>query len=198
MLVASAMLIATSGKALAQRADQSGGAASSTAAVLENIQREAKQIEQLKAALESPDQSVRVSAFSAMVESGNPALVELAITTAFASADQATKALAIRAAFASVQVMEVALSEPHAASEQMQQDLVTVRRGNSATVRDIKYDQNTGKFTGYFSSGHVSGTNISFITRSCTGSLNNEEGSWNFQGKVRCGSSVFDGTFKLR
>jgi len=170
--------------------------------VLESIQREAKEAEQLRAALQSPDQSVRVAAFWAMVNSGNPAFAEMAITTAFANADQATKALAIRAAFASVQVMEIELTLPQDASEKAKEDLGDAIGHALATISEIKYDAKTGKFEGRSmnidSSGQVSGMTISFKTRNCSGTLLNKEGTWVFQGKVRCESSVFAGTFRLR
>lgn len=170
--------------------------------VLENIQRDAKEVEQLRAALQSPDQSVRVAAFWAMVNSGNPALAEMAITTAFANADQATKALAIRAAFASIRVMEVELTLPQDASEEAKRELGQALGHSFATISNIKYDSNSGKFQGHFggydSSGQVSGMTISFQTMGCAGTLTNKEGTWMFQGKVRCQAFTYPGTFRLR
>ncbi|MDG4601613.1 MAG: hypothetical protein P9C48_00220 [Defluviicoccus sp.] len=193
--------LAMTGKGFTQAPAKPIGEGSGTS-VLESIQREAKEVEQMRAALQSPDQSVRVAAFWAMVNSGNPALSEMAITTAFANADQATKVLAVRAAFASVQVLEVELTLPQDASEPARRDLGQAIGHGMATISEIKYDAKTGKFQGRSmsldSSGQVSGITISFKTNGCSGTLVNKEGTWVFQGKVRCESSVFAGTFRLR
>ncbi len=170
----------------------------SPASVLERIQKESKEFEQLRSALTSPAESVRVAAFNAMIESGNLSLRELAITTAFASDDEALRSLAIRAAFSSVQVITVTLITSEKPSYQEKRDVTKARGSKSATVSSIKYDVKTGKFTGADASGQVSGTVITFQTRGCAGSLTNKKGTWEFQGKVRCGKSVFDGTYKLR
>lgn len=195
--------LAMTGKGLAQAPAKPSGEGSGTS-VLESIQREAKEAEQLRAALQSPDQSVRLAAFRAMVNSGNPAFAEMAITTAFANADQATKALAIRAAFESVQVMEVELTLPQDAPEGAKPKLDSALKGSFATISDIKYDSKTGKFQGQVSgfgtngSGQVSGMTISFQTPGCAGTLVNKEGTWIFQGKVRCEAFTYPGTFRLR
>jgi hypothetical protein len=193
--------LAMTGKGFTQAPAKPSGEGSGTS-VLESIQREAKEAEQLRAALQSPDQSVRLAAFWAMVNSGNPAFAEMAITTAFANADQATKALAVRAAFASVQVMEVELSLPQDASVEAKKELGVALANSWATITDIKYDLKSGKFQGSIphgiGSGQVSGMTISFQTPGCSGTLNNKEGTWIFQGKVRCNASTYPGTFRLR
>jgi archaellum component FlaC len=157
-----------------------------------------RDVERLLALLESPDQSSRIVAFYAIINSGRPSSSELAINKAFASSDEVLRGLAFRAAFSLIKVMEIELSEPKNPSDREKRDLQHARITNSAMVDDIKYDVKTGKFSGNFSSGQVSGSIITFRTRSCTGSLNNKVGSWRFQGNVRCGASVFEGTYNLR
>ena len=196
----SVAFFALSAQTLAQSTIPAAAEDSSPAAILENIQRQAGEIAQLRSALDNPEQSARIAAFNAMVNSGNSALEELAIATAFASADEATKALAIRAAFKSVQVLEVELSGPQDPSDDTTKALEYIRRHSGATIKNIEYDPQTGKFAGKDRNdqGQVSGRNIAFSTSRCGGSLNNKEGTWEFLGKVRCGNSVFDGKFTLR
>ena len=66
--------------------------------VLKRANAASSELEQLRQNLRSPDQSVRVSTFQAMIESNNPSLKEVAISEAFASLDEAMKTMAFRAA----------------------------------------------------------------------------------------------------
>lgn len=198
LLLATALIPSPALSAPLQPTSASAPAPGTPTSLLERIYTRADEIEKLRAALDHPDLSVRLAAFDVMVNSSNPALRELAITTGHTSDDEAIRALAIRAAFAGVQVMEVTLAAPEGASEQEQEKLQSERRKNGGRVSAVEYDPASGKFTGYFSSGQVSGTVLTFTTTSCTGTLTNAKGTWDFQGTVRCGGSVFEGHYSLR
>jgi hypothetical protein len=59
-------------------AQQNNSTAETPAEVLRNIPHNSNDIEQLRAGLSSPDPSVRVATFSAMMQSNNPSLTTIA------------------------------------------------------------------------------------------------------------------------
>lgn len=71
-------------------------AQSSAAEMLEQARARAREMEELKAVLNGPDQNMRPASFDIMVNSGDEAMRQIAIDTGLASADPLTQAMAFK------------------------------------------------------------------------------------------------------
>ena len=157
----------------------------SPADVLRNLQHSSDDIEQLRAALHSPNPSVRSAAFTAMMQSDNPALRTLAIDEGHAGSDAVLRDLSSRAAFGELRSLIV---EPTAdmSSPDMQSSLINFSSDRGLQIRAEKYDPTSGVFTVIQGQGQVSGTRLTFRTTFCQGTLVAVEGSWVYEGQVVC------------
>jgi hypothetical protein len=180
--VAPALLACLSvGVSMAQQAQPR---AQSSTEVLRSIQQSSGDIEQLRAGLHSPDASVRVSTFTAMINSNNPSLVALAINEGHVSSDAALQDLAARAAFRELTGF---LVEPSGEiSPDTQSAFATFSTENGLRGKVEKYDWGSGTFTLLFGQGQISGSRLSFRTNFCQGSLAVVAGSWTYEGLVVC------------
>ena len=152
--------------------------------VLKNAQQNAGDIGQLRAALQSPDPSVRASAFTSMIESNNPSLIAMAINEGHVSSDAAVRDLAARAAFRELRAFQI---EPDGdVSPDTQNAIIDLsdERGLRVVVAD--YNWVTGIFTNFAGQGQISGSRLTFRTQSCQGTLPAKEGSWMYDGLVIC------------
>jgi hypothetical protein len=152
--------------------------------VLRNIQQSSGDIEQLRAGLHSPDQSVRVSTFTAMINSNNPSLIAVAINEAHVASDAALQDLAALAAFRELQTF---LVEPSGEiAPDMQNAFVSFSDSYGLHGKIDKYDWASGAFTIFGGQGQISGSRLTFRTSSCQGTLAAVQGSWSYEGLVVC------------
>lgn len=157
------------------------------AEVLRNIQHSSNDIEQLRAGLTSPDPSVRVATFSAMMQSNNPSLTALAINEGHASADASLRDLAARAAFA--QTLGLIIEPSFDIAPEMQKNFMYFSSVYALRVKIAKYDWRAGLFMiAGGGEGQISGTRLTFRDAQCQGSLAAVEGSWTYEGNVVCAS----------
>jgi hypothetical protein len=180
-LILAALGFISSSSAIAQ---QPQPRAQSAAEVLRSIQQSSGDVEQLRAGLRSPDPSVRVSTFAAMINSNNPALYTVAINEGHVSSDAALRDLAARAAFRELSAFIV---EPGAdLPPESQATLVTFSETRGLHAKIEKYDWGTGQFVVTVGQGQISGSRLTFKTAWCQGSLAAVEGSWTYEGLVVC------------
>lgn len=161
---------------------QSAPRAQTPTEVLRNIQHSSDELEQLRAQLQSPNPSVRATAFNAMVESNNATLVTIAINEGHASADAVLRDLSARAAFRQLLSFKV---EPSGDVSAQQDDYLFFVNGGLQTKLS-KYDPAAGLFILPSGEGQISGNRLTFRSGYCQGSLAALEGSWTYEGPVTC------------
>jgi hypothetical protein len=175
------LMLLSIGSAAAQ---QTQPRAQSPTEVLRSSQQSAGDIEQLRAGLHSPDLSVRVSTFTAMINSNNPSLVSIAINDGHVSSDASLQDLAARAAFRELQGFIVEASGE--ISPDMQNAFVALSNYQGLHGKLEKYDWGSGVFTIFGGQGQISGTRLNFRTTYCQGTLAAMQGSWSYEGLVVC------------
>ena len=152
--------------------------------VLKSAQQNSGDIGQLRAALQSPDPSVRTSAFTSMIESNNPSLIAIAINEGHVSSDAAVRDLSARAAFRELHAFQI---EPDGdVSPDTQNAIIDLSDEKGLRLVVTEYNWVTGMFTNYAGQGQVSGSRLTFKTWSCQGTLAAKEGSWVYEGLVIC------------
>ena len=91
-------------------------AQTSAAEMLEEARARAREMEELKAVLNGPDQNMRLASFDIMVNSGDEAMRQIAIDTGLASADTLMQAMAFKETVLSlnriVMSLEIDKSQP--------------------------------------------------------------------------------------
>jgi hypothetical protein len=152
--------------------------------VLKSAQQNSGDIEQLRAALQSPDPSVRTSAFTSMIESNNPSLIAMAVNEGHVSSDAAVRDLAARAAFRELRAFQI---EPSGeVSPDTQNAIIDLSDERGLRLVVVEYNWVTGTFTNFAGQGQISGSRLTFRTQSCQGTLAGKEGSWTYEGLVIC------------
>lgn len=205
-------MLAVAMSALPANAQKSSAAPQRSAAdVLKAANAKSVELDQLRQNLRSPDQSVRLSTFEAMVESNNPTLKELAISEGFAGTDEAMKTLAFRAAM--IDVKRIHLDPVGLQPGQVYVNWETFQRRFDLQLEDGSYDWRSGMFCqrapsgGCYNSpnysGQISSRTFTYSygdTPGCSGQLTNIEGTWEFEGPVRCrfNKTTLEGTFRLK
>ncbi len=178
------LTVAAAAPAFAQQAEPTHPM--TAAEVLKQAQSTSTDLEQLRAALKSPDQTTRVTTMTAMIQSGNPSLMSLAISEGGGSSDEVMRTLAVRAAFR--EITTVAL-QPVNTLQDKALEYYTYFSGGSGGVRIFikSYDWTTGRYQEKNDLvGAVSGNRIDFVSPACTGTLKSAPGSWVFEGRVKC------------
>ena len=140
-------------------------AQTSAAEMLEKARARSRDMEELKAVLNGPDQNMRLATFDVMVASGDSAMREIAIDLGLASADPLLQGMAFKEAFLSldrvIMTLEVDKSQPESIQETAQTYLDS--KGNTYNMPIAKADKKSGTFTIYSTySGQVTGTSVSF------------------------------------
>lgn len=93
----------------------SAGAAQSASEIIEKARAQAKEVEQLKKVMASPDRNLRLAAFQAMRQSDNPLFRSYAIEAGLSSTDSLLKAAALKAAIFNLNGMVIDLkADPEA------------------------------------------------------------------------------------
>lgn len=183
--------------------DNALSAQSSAAEMLEQARERAREIEELKAALNGPDQNMRLAVFNIMVNSDDEATREVALEAGLASTDSLLQAMAFKAVIMNldrlVLTVEIDKSQPKAGLDFAKEWLDT--NGNTYTIDMPKKDPATGTFwISSGSKGEVSGTIITFQYGYNTGTLQLID-EVTVAGKVRFhrrGYSAFQATARIR
>jgi hypothetical protein len=126
---------------------------------------------------------------------------ETSVQDHYLSEDPARRAVAFREAFRSVSVFFVDLTPVNPSDDNSPLREAQYETKISKSIN--YYDYNTGKFadkkSGYnYLKGHIHGDTLSFIAPSCSGTLRNIHGTWEFTGPVTCSSNKYTGRFSLR
>lgn len=147
------------------------------AKLIEEARARAKKIDEIKAVLNDPDQTVRLAAFEAMVGSGDPLMRDLAIQAGFAASDSTMRALAFKHALLGLDrlVFALAVDEGEPKERIEHSKAVLERTGSTASIGfDRKRtDVARGNFyrPGFDYSGKVEGLAVTFNFGEISGEL---------------------------
>jgi hypothetical protein len=162
-------------------AQQTAPKTQTPAEVLRATQQGSDDIEQLRAGLQSPNPSVRVATFNAMIQSDNSSLVTIAINDAHGSADSTLRDLSARAAFRQVIILNLQPNEELGAKEKEYS-----RFAPFLGLKILQYDPSNGLFKTTYGEGQISGDHLTFRSDLCQGTLTATEGTWTYEGPVNC------------
>jgi hypothetical protein len=146
--------------------DASGVYAQTTAAeMLEAARARSREIEQLKAVLNGPDQNMRLATFDVMVNSEDEVMRGIAIDLGLASADPLLRGLALKETLLSLNQivfdLEIDTSQPKPIQEHAK--AILDKKGSAYRMPIAKADKGTGTFSTHTNSGgQVSGTRVVF------------------------------------
>jgi hypothetical protein len=143
-------------------------------AMLEQARARSREIEQLKAVLNGPDQNMRLAVFDAMLHSDDEAMRLIAIDTGLASADPLLQGMAFKEAILRLNrilmSLEVDTSQPQAIQDNAQAWIGA--QGGIFQLPIIETDRDTGIFKIYSKdTGQVTGTQMTFTYGHSTGQL---------------------------
>ena len=149
-------------------------AQASAAEMLEQARARSRDIEELKAVLNGPDQNMRLAIFDVMVNSGDEAMRQVALDLGLASADPLMQAMAFKETILSLNRIMFTLELDTSQPESIQQKAQAYMNANGATYELPigKADSKTGVFTIKSSyTGQVNGTTLTFKNGHDTGQL---------------------------
>lgn len=144
-------------------------AQTSAAQIVEQARERARQLDEIKQVLNDPDQNVRLAAFEAMVDSGDPLMRELALDAGIASTDQVLRGLALKYAVLSLEQLNITLSlDPDAPKEVQEKSRTYLEKTGAGFV--LKIDTKSVDIPrGYFQqpgnsnrTGNISGLILTF------------------------------------
>lgn len=153
-------------------------AQTSAAQIVEQARERARQLDEIKQVLNDPDQNVRLAAFEAMVDSGDPLMRELALDAGIASTDQVLRGLALKYAVLSLEQLNLSLIlDPGAPKEVQEKSRAYLEKTGSSFV--LKIDtKSVDVARGYFHlpgnsnrTGNISGLVLTFDYGYHTGEL---------------------------
>lgn len=123
-------------------------AQTSAAEMLEQARARAREMEQLKAVLNGPDQNMRLASFDIMVNSGDEAMRQIAIDTGLASADTLMQAMAFKESVLSLNriVMSLEIDDSQPAEIQAKSQAILNANGNAYEFPIAESDKKTGIF----------------------------------------------------
>lgn len=178
-------------------------AQTSASEMLEQARARSREMEELKAVLNGPDQNMRLAAFDVMVTSGDEAMRQVALDLGLASADPLMQAMAFKETILSLNrivfQLEIDTSQPASVQQKAQQILDST--GSSYTIAVTKPDRTTGVFTVRSTNqGQVNGTNLTFKNAYDTGQfeLVDETTIKGILNISKSGNGVFIATAKIR
>ena len=140
-------------------------AQTSAAEMLEQARARAREMEELKAVLNGPDQNMRLASFDIMVNSGDEAMRQIAIDTGLASADTLMQAMAFKESVLSLNriVMSLEIDKSQPAEIQAKSQAILNANGNAYELPIVESDKKTGIFKIYSSyTGQVTGLELTF------------------------------------
>lgn len=140
-------------------------AQTSAAEMLEQARARSRDMEELKAVLNGPDQNMRLATFDVMANSGDGAMREIAVDLGLASADPLMQAMAFKETIFSLNriafTLEIDTSQPETVQTKAQAYLN--QNGARYEFPIAKVDKKTGIFTiRSANTGQVSGTRLTF------------------------------------
>ncbi len=140
-------------------------AQTSASEMLEQARARSREMEELKAVLNGPDQNMRLAAFDVMVNSGDEAMRQVALDVGLASADPLMQAMAFKETILGLNrlvfLIEIDTNEPEAI--QQKAEAILAASGSTYTIPVTKPDKSTGVFTLKTSyKGQVNGTTLTF------------------------------------
>ena len=149
-------------------------AQTSAAEMLEQARARAREMEELKAVLNGPDQNMRLAAFDVMVNSGDDAMRQVAVDTGLAAADPLMQAMAFKETILGlnriVLSLEIDTSQPESIQAKAQQ--YANANGYTYEIPIIGVDKKTGIFKIYSSNtGQVNGLEVTFKNGYNSGTL---------------------------
>ncbi len=178
-------------------------AQTSAAEMLEQARARAREMEELKAVLNGPDQNMRLASFDVMVNSGDEAMRQIAIDTGLASADTLMQAMAFKEAVLGLNriVMSLEIDKSQPADIQAQSQTIMDANGNAYELPIVESDKKTGVFKIYGkNTGQVSGLELTFKYSYDSGKLSLADET-TIKGPVRiykAGYGSFIATAKIR
>lgn len=140
-------------------------AQTTTAAMLEEARARSRDIEQLKAVLNGPDQNMRLATFDVMVNSDDEVMRRIAIDLGMASADPLLRGMALKASILSLHHIIFDLEIDRSQPEPIQKRAEEILNSSGSTYRlpIAKADKTTGTFsTQTHQGGQVTGTRLLF------------------------------------
>lgn len=140
-------------------------AQSSAAEMLEQARARAREMEELKAVLNGPDQNMRLASFDIMVNSGDEAMRQIAVDTGLASADPLMQSMAFKESVLSLNriVMSLEIDKSQPADIQAKSQKILNGNGSAYELPIAESDKKTGIFTIYSSyKGQVTGLELTF------------------------------------
>jgi len=167
--------------------------------LLAQIRASAGQYSEFKTLLNSPDQSIRVAAFDGMVSSGDSSLRDIAIDEALSNDDATMRALALREAIFGLSGLNFSMTLPDAPSEETKKQVKKWGAAYKLTFRtkDKASSSFSGRATdatsGDYMHGNVSGLELVFNSRYCSGKATLMEGTV-LQGTISCPKYITEPT----
>ena len=150
------------------------------AALKQKIQQRSQTIQEFRALLNDPDQTVRLAALDAMLKSDDIAMRELAYGICFNSADQTMRVVCLKNRFADLRTVAVTIGDIDDPTEKQQEALADWGGLYDFEIKD--YDEKTGQFTisgesaYYQGKGQIVGTGVAFSQKVCDGSFRLADG----------------------
>ena len=149
-------------------------AQTSAAEMLEQARARSRDMEELRAVLNGPDQNMRLAIFDVMANSGDGAMREIAIDLGLASADPLLQAMAFKETILGLNRVVFTLELDTSQPETVQTKAQAYMNANGARYEFpiAKVDKKTGIFTMKSSyTGQVSGTTLTFKNGHDSGQL---------------------------
>ena len=156
-------------------------------ALKQQIQERSGKIQEFRALLNDPDQTVRLAALDVMLKSDDIAMRELAYGMGFNSADEAMRAVSLKNKFADQQMISVKISAIASPSDSQKKALGDWGGIYSFNVKG--FDDKTGQFTTAGSyrkgTGQLNGTRMEFSQNYCNGTFQLGDGAM-LAGELGC------------
>jgi len=179
-----------------------GQAEMSAEALKQQIQERSGKIQEFRALLNDPDQTVRLAALDVMLKSDDIAMRELAYGMGFNSADEAMRAVALKNKFADQKIISIKIADVSSPSDSQKKALDAWGGTYSFDIKS--FDEKTGQFatSGNYrkGTGQLNGTRIEFSQPYCNGAFTLGDGAV-LTGELGCTgnwSGKFEGNINLQ
>lgn len=171
-------------------------------ALKQQIQERSGKIQEFRALLNDPDQTVRLAALDVMLKSDDIAMRELAYGMGFNSADEAMRAVCLKNKFADQKLISIKIADISSPSDKQKKALDDW--GGIYAFEVKTFDEKTGQFTsaGHYrnGTGQLNGTRLEFSQPHCNGSFQLIDGAV-LAGELGCRggwSGKFEGQIGLQ
>jgi len=139
-------------------------AQSGASEMLEQARTRARDMEELKAVLNGPDQNMRLATFDIMANSGDDAMRRIAIDIGLASADSLMQGMAFKETILGLDqiIMSLEVDRNQSESVQMVSQSYLDTKGDSLSLVVSERDRKTGTIKMNKNTGQVSGTILTY------------------------------------